>query len=82
MIETDNMRAERCGAALAEAMLDDLMKRRNEPQAEQFTTVAGALCGLNEFKGEYIESAAGGFAGVLVDVLMVGLANLQKRDGQ
>ena len=82
MIETDNMRAERCGAALAQAMLDDLMKRRNEPQAEQFTTVAEALGVLTLFKDEHIEAAAAGFAGSLVSVLMLGVANLPKGDAQ
>ena len=44
--------------------------------------VAGALGVLTLFKDEHIESAAAGFAGSLVSVLMLGVANLPKGDAQ
>ena len=74
--------AESCGAELGLALIQALHKLRDKPQNESFLMVAGALGVLTLFKDEYIESAAAGFAGSLVDVLMVGIANLPKGDAQ
>lgn len=72
--------AESCGAELGLALIQALHKLRDQPQSENFLMVAGALSDLTLFKDEHIESAAAGFAGSLVDVLMVGIANLPKGD--
>lgn len=74
--------AESCGAELGLALIQALHKLRDKPQDESFLMVAGALGVLTLFKDEYIEAAAAGFAGSLVDVLMVGIANLPKGDAQ
>ena len=68
--------AEGCGAGLGTALIEALHKLRDKPQSESFLMVAGALGVLTLFDEEHIESAAAGFAGALVDVLMVGIANL------
>ena len=74
--------AESCGAELGQALIQALHKLRDKPQDESFLMVAGALGVLTLFKDEHIEAAAAGFAGSLVDVLMVGIANLPKGDAQ
>lgn len=74
--------AESCGAELGQALIQALHKLRDKPQDENFLMVAGALGVLTLFKDEHIEAAAAGFAGSLVDVLMVGIANLPKGDAQ
>lgn len=74
--------AESCGAELGLALIQALHKLRDKPQDESFLMVAGALGVLTLFRDERIEAAAAGFAGALVDVLMVGIANLPKGDAQ
>ena len=74
--------AESSGAELGLALIQALHKLRDQPQDENFLMVAGALGVLTLFKDEHIEAAAAGFAGSLVDVLMVGIANLPKGDAQ
>ena len=74
--------AESCGAELGLALIQALHKLRDQPQDESFLMVAGALGVLTLFKDEHIEAAAAGFAGALVDVLMLGVANLPKGDAQ
>lgn len=74
--------AESCGAELGLALIQALHNLRDQPQSESFVMVAGALGVLTLFKDEHIEAAAAGFAGSLVDVLMVGIANLPKGDAQ
>ena len=74
--------AESCGAELGLALIQALHKLRDQPQDENFLMVAGALGVLTLFKDEHIEAAAAGFAGSLVSVLMLGVANLPKGDAQ
>lgn len=66
-----NFAAERAGAYIGNAMLNDLLAQRDGPQAERARTVHQALCAL----GIRHETAAG-FATVITDVLATGVAHL------
>ena len=68
--------SERAGAALGLDLLQELMRLRGRPQAEAFRAVHDKLHALSKL--EHAESAAGGFAAAIVNVLEVGMANLPK----
>ena len=53
-----------------------LLALRGRPQAEAFRAVHDNLHALSKL--EHADSAAGGFAGVIVNVLELGIANLPK----
>lgn len=73
-----NTYAEQYGMELGHRLIDLLLGLKNKPQSENFEAVAEALCVLTLLKDEYMQNAADGFAGALVDVLMVGIENLPK----
>ena len=68
--------AERAGAELGHALLAELLALRGHPQSEAFRAVRDKLTELHKL--EHFDSAAGGFAVVIVNVLEVGIANLPK----
>ena len=70
--------SERAGAALGLDLLQELMRLRGRPQAEAFRAVQGRLHALT-YMG-HADSAAAGFAGAIVNVLEVGIANLPKTE--
>ena len=67
---------ERAGAELGHALLAELLALRGHPQSEAFRAVRDKLNALS--KPGHFDSAAGGFAAVIVNVLEVGIANLPK----
>ncbi len=66
--------SEKDGAELGMGLLQELFELRGCPQAESFKALRHAL--LELAKLEYPESATGGFAATVVNVLEVGVANL------
>ena len=68
--------AERAGAELGHALLAELLALRGHPQSEAFRAVRDKLNALSKLG--HFDSAAGGFAVVIVNVLEVGIANLPK----
>lgn len=68
--------SERAGAALGSDLVQELYALRGRPQAEAFRAVHDKLHALSKL--EHADSAAGGFAGVIVNVLELGIANLPK----
>ena len=68
--------AERAGAELGHALLAELLALRGHPQSEAFRAVRDKLNALSKLG--HFDSAAGGFAAVIVNVLEVGIANLPK----
>ena len=68
--------SERAGAALGADLLQELLVLRGRPQAEAFRAVHDKLHALSKL--EHADSAAGGFAGAIVNVLEVGIENLPK----
>ena len=70
--------SERAGAALGSDLVQELFELRGLPQAEAFRAVHDKLFALAKL--EHADSAAGGFAGAIVNVLELGIANLPKLD--
>ena len=67
---------ERAGAELGHALLAELLALRGHPQSEAFRAVRDKLTELHKL--EHFDSAAGGFAAAIVNMLEVGIANLPK----
>ena len=72
--------AERAGAALGSDLAQALFALRGRPQAETFRAVNESLRAL--VKLEHPDSAAGGFAAAIVNLLELGIANLPKGEAQ
>ena len=72
--------SERAGAAMSFDLLNELLALRGRPQAEAFRAVNEALRALTKL--EHPDSAAAGFAGAIVNVLELGIANLPKGEAQ
>ena len=70
--------SERAGAVLGSDLVQELFELRGRPQAEAFRAVHDKLHALTKL--EHADSAAGGFAGAIVNVLELGIANLPQRD--
>ncbi|MBH1979683.1 MAG: hypothetical protein I8H67_15150 [Comamonadaceae bacterium] len=68
--------AERAGAELGHELLAELLALHGHPQSEAFRAVRDKLTKLHKL--EHFDSAAGGFAAAIVNVLEVGIANLPK----
>lgn len=68
--------SERAGAAMGHDLLDELLALRGRPKAEALCAVHDKLHALSKL--EHADSAAGGFAAAIVNVLEVGIANLPK----
>ena len=72
--------SEKAGAELGMGLLQELFELRGEPQGESFCAVRRALLAL--VKLEYPESACGGFAGAVVNVLEIGVAHLTEGESE
>ena len=70
--------SERAGAVLGSDLVQELFELRGRPQAEAFRAVHDKLHALAKL--EHADSAAGGFAGAIVNVLELGIANLPQLD--
>ena len=68
--------SEEAGAELGMGLLQELLELRGHPQAESFKALRHAL--LELVKLEYPESACGGFAGAVVNVLEIGMTHLSE----
>lgn len=66
--------SERAGAVLGSDLVQELFELRGRPQAEAFRAVHNKLHALAKL--EHADSAAGGFAVAIVNVLELGIANL------
>ena len=68
--------SEKAGAELGLDLVQELYELRGRPQAESFKALRHALLAL--VKLDYPESACGGFAGAVANVLEIGMAHLTK----
>ena len=68
--------SEKAGAELGLDLVQELYELRGRPQAEAFKALRHALLAL--VKLDYPESACGGFAGAVANVLEIGMAHLTK----
>ena len=68
--------SEKAAAELGMDLVRELFELRGHPQAESFKALRTAL--LELVKLDYPESAAGGFAGAVVNVLEIGMAHLSE----
>ena len=66
--------SERAGAVMGFDLVDELFTLRGKPQCEAFRAIYDKLYALSKL--EHFDSAAGGFAVVVVNVLEIGIANL------
>lgn len=71
--------AERAGAELGHNLVAELLALHGHPQAEAFRAVHSKLNALSKL--EHFDSAAGGFAAAIVNVLEVGIAHLPQFEG-
>jgi hypothetical protein len=63
-------------------LINALLAVRDEPQREAFRVIHDKLHALSKL--EHFDSAAGGFAGAVVNVLQIGIANIpqfEREDG-
>ena len=72
--------SEKDGAELGMDLVQELFELRGCPQAESFKVLRRAL--LELAKLEYPESACGGFAGAVVNVLEIGIAHLSEGESE
>ena len=71
--------SERAGAAMGCDLLAELLALHGHPQAKALQAVRNKLHAL--CKLEHFDSAAGGFAAAIVNVLEVGIAHLPQHEG-
>ena len=74
--QEEQLTSERAGAVMGSELVDELFALRGRPQAQAFRALHDKLLALSKL--EHFDSAAGGFAGAIVNVLEVGIANLPK----
>ena len=74
--QEEKFTSEQAGAGMANDLINELMAVRGKPQREAFRAIHDKLYALSKLK--HFDSAAGGFAGAIVDVLQIGIANLPK----
>lgn len=74
--QEEKFTSERAGAVMGHDLINELLAVRGEPQAEAFRVFRDKLYALSKL--EHFDSVAGGFAGALVNVLEIGIANLPK----
>ena len=72
--QEEKFTSERAGAVMGFDLVDELFALRGRPQAEAFRAIHDKLHALSKL--EHFDSAAGGFAGAVVNVLEIGIANL------
>lgn len=69
--------AEQAGATLGDDLMQELFALRGQPQAKAFCAVHAKLRALCKLQ-PHPDSAAGGFAAMVVNVLELGIANVPK----
>ena len=74
--QEEKITSEQAGAGMGLDLVNELLAVRGKPQSEAFRAIRDKLHALSKL--ENFESAAGGFAGAIVDVLKIGVANLPK----
>jgi hypothetical protein len=72
--QEEKFTSERAGAVMGHDLINELLALRGKPQAEAFRAIRNKLYALSKL--ERFDAAAGGFAGAVVNVLEVGIANL------
>ncbi|WP_029525846.1 hypothetical protein [Polaromonas glacialis] len=77
--QEDKFTSERAGAAMGNDLINELLAVRGEPQREAFRAIHDKLYALSQL--EPFDAAAGGFAGAVVDVLQIGIANIPTFEG-
>ena len=77
--QEEKFTSERAGAGMGFDLIDELFALRGKPQAEAFRAIHAKLYALSKL--EHFDSAAGGFAGAVVNVLEIGISNLPKFKG-
>ena len=71
--------SEQAGASMGNDLINELLAVRGKPQAEAFRAIRDKLYALSKL--EHFDSAASGFAGAVVNVLQIGVANIPKFEG-
>ena len=74
--QEEKITSEQAGAGMGLDLINELLAVRGKPQAEAFRAIRDKLHALSKL--EDFESAAGGFAGAVVNVLQIGVANIPK----
>ena len=65
---------ERAGASMGRSLIDELLAMRGKPQAKAICAIHDKLFALSKLK--HFDCAAAAFAGAIVNVLEIGVANL------
>ena len=76
--EQEKFTSEQAGAGMGLDLINELLAVRGKPQAEAFRAIRDKLHALSKL--EDFESAAGGFASAVVNVLQLGVANIPKHE--
>ena len=71
--------SEQAGAGMGNDLINELLAVQSQPQAESFRAIRDKLYALSQMK--HFDSAAGGFAGAVVNVLQIGAANIPVFEG-
>ena len=74
--QEEKFTSEQAGAGIGLDLINELLAIRGKPQAEAFRAIRDKLHALSKL--EDFDSAAGGFAGAVVNVLQFGIVNLPK----
>jgi len=77
--QEEKFTSERAGAVMGNDLINELLAVRGEPQAEAFRAIHDKLYALSKL--EQFDAAAGGFAGAVVNVLQIGVANIPNFEG-
>lgn len=77
--QEEKFTSERAGAVMGLDLINELLAVRGKPQAEAFRAIHDKLYALSKL--EQFDAAAGGFAGAVVNVLQIGIANIPKFEG-
>ena len=77
--QEEKFTSEQAGAGMGLDLINELLAVRGKPQSEAFRAIRDKLHALSKL--ENFESAAGGFAGAVVNVLQIGVANIPKFEG-
>ena len=76
--QEEKFTSEQAGAGMGNDLINELLAVRGKPQAEAFRAIQDKLHTLSKL--EDFESAAGGFAGAVVNVLQLGVANIPQHE--
>ena len=77
--QQEKFTSEQAGAGMGLDLINELMAVRGKPQREAFRAIHDKLYALSKL--EQFDAAAGGFAGAVVNVLEIGIANLPAFEG-